>query len=393
MKKDERGFVTAIILAAGSGSRMGLPITKQKISLCSESILKRSVRAFAESDAVNSVIVVTREDELDWAEEELKDLPKIKSVIIGGKNRAESAYKGFLAVDEKTDLIAIHDGARCLVTDKMIRDVIEAAYKYGAATAATAVTDTLKFVGQDGNVIKTLPRNGLFSAQTPQVFSRGLYERAVKNIDFSAEITDDNMLIEAIGEKVFAVETGRSNIKITTSDDLEYANYLIERRLEMSETRVGHGYDVHRLVEGRRLVLGGVEIPHKTGLLGHSDADVLTHAVMDALLGSTGLGDIGRHFPDSNEQYKDISSLVLLEKVCDIINNSGFEVVNVDATLILQRPKVASYIDLMIDNYSKILNINRGRINIKATTEEHLGFTGREEGVSAHAVVTVKNKG
>jgi 2-C-methyl-D-erythritol 2,4-cyclodiphosphate synthase len=162
----------------------------------------------------------------------------------------------------------------------------------------------------------------------------------------------------------------------------------------MDEMRIGHGYDVHRLVEGRRLVLGGVDIPHTEGLLGHSDADVLVHAIMDSIIGALGLGDIGRHFPDSSYEYKDISSLVLLGKTYEIMKKKGARIVNIDATLVMQRPKVASYIDKMRQNISEILSCSLDRVNVKATTEEKLGFTGREEGVSAHSVVLleIKNK-
>lgn len=162
----------------------------------------------------------------------------------------------------------------------------------------------------------------------------------------------------------------------------------------MDEMRIGHGYDVHRLVEGRILVLGGVDIPHTEGLLGHSDADVLVHAIMDSIIGALGLGDIGRHFPDSSNEYKDISSLVLLGKTYEIMKKKGARIVNIDATLVMQRPKVASYIDKMRQNISEILGCSLDRVNVKATTEEKLGFTGREEGVSAHSVVLleIKNK-
>ena len=158
----------------------------------------------------------------------------------------------------------------------------------------------------------------------------------------------------------------------------------------MDEIRVGHGYDVHRFAEGRRLVLGGVEIPCDKGLLGHSDADVLLHAIMDAMLGACGLGDIGRHFPDSDKKYKDISSLTLLGKTTELVGEQGYVVNNIDATIVMQSPKIAPYVEHMVLNISKILGIESGRVNIKATTEEHLGFTGRLEGVSAHAVVTLK---
>ena len=158
----------------------------------------------------------------------------------------------------------------------------------------------------------------------------------------------------------------------------------------MHEVRIGHGYDVHRLVPGRELVLGGVVVPHTSGLLGHSDADVLTHAIMDALLGAAGLGDIGKHFPDTDDSYLNISSLVLLSRVADILSENGYYVSNIDSTIVLQKPRVSSFIDEMRTNLSKILKIDIGRINIKATTEEHLGFTGREEGIAAHAVAIIK---
>ena len=158
----------------------------------------------------------------------------------------------------------------------------------------------------------------------------------------------------------------------------------------MSEYRVGHGYDVHRLVEGRKLVLGGVDIPYELGLDGHSDADVLIHAVMDALLGAAAMGDIGRHFPDSSEEFRGISSIKLLADVSEKLKCAGFEIVNIDSTLVLQRPKIAPFIDKMKSVISKTLNLDEGRVNIKATTEEHLGFTGRGEGVSAHAVAMIK---
>lgn len=391
MSRKKKSFVTAVILAAGSGSRMGGEITKQRIQIGGESILRHTVRAFELAEEIDSIVIVSRADEIAWASEELNsDFPKVKTVISGGKNRAESAYLGFSAVDSHTDFVAIHDGARCLVTPEMINAVVRTAYQTSAASAACKITDTLKKVGEDGYVAHTLSRDGIYSAQTPQVFSYELYDRATRGIDLGEIMTDDNMLVERIGGRVYAVETGRENIKITTPDDIGYAEYILERRRAVGEIRIGHGYDVHRFVDGRKLILGGVEIPHSLGLLGHSDADVLTHAVMDALLGAAGLGDIGRHFPDTDGQYKDISSLTLLEKVAIILSNEGYSVENIDVTLVMQKPKVAPYIDSMIFNIANILHINPGRVNIKATTEEKLGFTGREEGVSCHAVALIK---
>ena len=201
-------------------------------------------------------------------------------------------------------------------------------------------------------------------------------------------ITDDNMMVEAIGEKISAVDLGVNNIKITTCDDLTLAKGILAERGEigMSGFRIGHGYDVHKFDEGRKLIIGGVDIPHEKGLLGHSDADVLLHAIMDSLLGAAALGDIGRHFPDNDEAYRGASSIHLLTKVAELIRKSGFTVINIDATLVMQRPKIAPYIPQMVSNIAFALGISENSVNVKATTEEKLGFTGREEGVGAHSV-------
>jgi 2-C-methyl-D-erythritol 4-phosphate cytidylyltransferase/2-C-methyl-D-erythritol 2,4-cyclodiphosphate synthase len=198
------------------------------------------------------------------------------------------------------------------------------------------------------------------------------------------------MMIEKVGEKITPVDIGKHNVKITTAEDILFAEYILERRSNMNEIRIGHGYDVHRLVPDRRLILGGVDIPFEKGLLGHSDADVLVHAIMDAILGACALGDIGRHFPDNDEEYRGVSSLELLRRVNVLIKNNGYSVVNIDATIVAEQPKIAQHIEKMIYNISQILTIEPSRINIKATTEESLGFTGRKEGISAYAVASVK---
>ena len=390
MKSSNNSGLTAIILAAGCGSRMNSSITKQQMTILGESILFRSVKSFNESDFVDSIVVVARDDEIEWAREELKDFSKVCTLVSGGKTRAESAKIGFTSIPESCTFVAIHDAARCLVTTENIKAVAEAAFVHGAATAATVVTDTVKHIGDDGFVNTTLPRGDLMLAQTPQIFSRKLYESALLLTDADHCITDDNMMVELTGTKVYPVDTGKQNIKITTVDDIAYAEFVLERRVTMNEIRIGHGYDVHRLVPERKLILGGVDIPHEKGLLGHSDADVLVHAIMDAMLGACALGDIGRHFPDTDEKYRGISSLELLDLVNSLIKNQGYSVVNIDATIVIQQPKIAPYIEKMICNICKILDIEQSRINIKATTEEKLGFTGSMEGVSAHAVVSVK---
>lgn len=385
----KKPYITAIILAAGSGSRMGSDVTKQRILILGESVLKRSVRAFSSCEKIADIIVVCRSDELEWAREECADFLKVTTIVSGGNTRAESTKAGFCAISDKTEYVAIHDAARCLITPENISSVIDAAILHGAATAGSRLTDTVKLT-DNGFIDSTLLRERLFCAQTPQIFSREIYSRALDGVKLDESITDDNMLAERLGIKIAVVDTGKSNIKLTTAEDIAIAEYIIERRTSVNEVRIGHGYDVHRLTDGRKLILGGVCIPHDKGLLGHSDADVLVHAIMDALLGACGLGDIGRHFPDTDESYKDISSLHLLSCVASLLYDRGFSIINIDATLVIQKPKVASYIDLMRKNIANILNIEQGRVNIKATTEEYLGFTGREEGIAAHAVVSIK---
>ncbi len=393
MIKKDKNRVCAIILAAGCGSRMGGSITKQRMSILGESVLSRSVRNFCDCDVIDDVVVVCRADEMDWVAEELNDFQKVCAIVPGGKSRAESASIGFSAIPYDTDYVAIHDAARCLVTRENIEAVVRMAFIHRAATASAPVTDTIKGLNSDGLIEGTVDRSKLVYAQTPQVFERNIYSSALmlaagmKNLDAA---TDDNMIVEHYGCKIYPVDTGKHNIKITTAEDIAYAEFILERRRHMDEIRIGHGYDVHKLVPDRKLILGGVDIPFRMGLLGHSDADVLLHAIMDALLGACALGDIGRHFPDTDEKYRGISSLELLRSVSDLISNNGYSVINIDATLVIQKPKIAPYIDEMVNNISNILHIEQSRINIKATTEEGLGFTGCSDGVSAHAVAMIK---
>lgn len=386
----EKIRTSAIILAGGSGTRMGNEKPKQFMDILGKTVLERSVLAFDKSPMVDEIVVVVRESDLDTSKALLESLglEKPLKVTTGGFCRAESAKKGFATMDQSFDFVAVHDAARCLITSEMIDKVVKMAHKTKAATAVCSVSDTVKQVDDYGKIVATLPRESIFRAQTPQVFSSELYKTALEKCSDLSLITDDNMLVENTGAEIYAVDLGPNNIKITTPEDVTLAKKILAERGEctVSEFRIGHGYDVHKLVEGRKLIIGGVEIPHEVGLLGHSDADVLLHAVMDALLGAAALGDIGRHFPDSSDEFKGISSLHLLTRVADLIRQKGFSVVNVDATLVMQRPKIAAYIPKMVSNIAFALGISETNVNVKATTEEHLGFTGREEGASAHCV-------
>ena len=387
---------SAIILAGGIGTRMMSDKTKQLIDVCGMTVLERTLMAFSKSTLTDEIIVVVRAEEVEEVSNLISSHQYAKNVrlTLGGKCRAESAKNGLAAVAEECEFVAIHDAARCLITAEMIDKVVEKAHKCGAATAVCGVTDTVKQLDETGKITATLPRENIFRAQTPQVFCKELYTDALTNSPDLTSVTDDNMLLESIGADVYAVDLGPTNIKITTPFDLILAKSILAERGEnvVNEVRIGHGYDVHRLVEGRKLIIGGVEIPHSKGLLGHSDADVLIHAIMDALLGAAALGDIGRHFPDTAEEFRGISSMHLLTRVCDLIAKNGYKVINVDATLVLQSPKVASYIPKMVSNIAFALGVDESRINVKATTEERLGFTGREEGAAAHSVAMLAVK-
>ena len=381
---------SAVILAGGKGSRMKSDKTKQFMDILGMTVLERAVLSFEKSSLIDEIIVVVKEDEMDAVKALFTSDKYTKTLkfCIGGECRALSAKNGFYAVDSDCDFVAIHDAARCLITPEMIDKVVEKAHKNRAATAVCGVTDTVKIVDEEGKITSTVPRNTVYRAGTPQVFAKDLYAQALLQCDDFSAITDDNMLVEKIYRDIYAVDLGQTNIKITSPEDVEFAKNILIKRGEtrVSDMRIGHGYDVHKLVEGRKLILGGVEIPHTKGLLGHSDADVLLHAIMDSLLGAAALGDIGKHFPDTSDEYLGISSLHLLTRVSELIKKKGFKVVNVDATVVLQKPKIAEYIPKMVSNIAFALGVCADSVNVKATTEEHLGFTGREEGAVAHSV-------
>ena len=301
-------------------------------------------------------------------------------------------------------IVLVHDGARPLVPRTVIDAVIEGCAACGAAIPAIPVKDTIKqiHISDSGAVVSSTPeRSSLRAVQTPQGFDAVLLMRAYDACGPDTAVTDDASLVEALGVPVYIVNGDEMNIKITTPSDLGRAEQLLNRQsaddpcknepaaVIMRAPRTGMGYDVHAFAENRKLILGGVDIPHDRGLLGHSDADVLIHAIMDALLGAAALGDIGKHFPDTDPRYKGISSLLLLGHVSELLRSHGWVIVNIDATVIAQRPKVAPHIPQMKKNMAEVLKISESQINIKGTTTERLGFTGREEGIASQAVASI----
>ena len=380
-------FISAVIVAAGRSTRMGRP--KLLIPLCGTPVLTHTLKAFDRS-CVDEIIVVASEDTVPLFEKEAALLTTPCRFVTGGETRQESVANGVAAVDKRCELIAVADGARPLVTPEDIDRVIAVAEETGAAALGVRVKDTIK-VADTANVITATPdRSSLWQVQTPQVFSAPLYREAMAAATADGkDFTDDCQLAEYIGAEVTLVEGSYENIKITTPDDITAATAIIQKRKGVVAMRIGHGYDVHRLTEDRKLILGGVDIPHDKGLLGHSDADVLTHAIMDALCGAAVLGDIGGLFPDTDEKYKGADSVKLLCEVVRLVNERGYRILNIDATVLAQRPKLKPYIPHMRDILAAACGIPTEDINIKATTEEGLGFTGAMEGIAAHAVCLI----
>jgi 2-C-methyl-D-erythritol 4-phosphate cytidylyltransferase/2-C-methyl-D-erythritol 2,4-cyclodiphosphate synthase len=386
----------AIIPAGGVGSRMGLDMPKQYYDLLGIPILVHTLRAFELVPEIDGVIVVVPREHVRVTEKLVGQygLAKVTQVVAGGRLRQNSVANGLAAVPVETQFVVVHDGARPLVTPELIRRCLVAAQENGAAMAALAVKDTLKAVEVTGVIRTTVDRSSLWQAQTPQVMRADVLRRAMAEVGRDFIGTDEAAFLEAIGEKMVVVEGSERNIKITRPEDLHIAAALLQTDngpdcmvTHKTRERIGHGYDAHTLVAGRDLVLGGVKIDHERGLLGHSDADVLTHALCDAILGALGLGDIGQHFPDSDSVYKGISSLRLLQHVMHLASEKGYRLGNADVTVVAQRPKLAPHWPAMKENLCTICQVKGDLINLKGTTTEKMGFAGRGEGIAAHAVV------
>ena len=389
MKRLEKK-VSAVLVAAGSSTRMGFD--KLSFDLDGETVLHRSIRAFAQCPLVDEIILVAGSNRA-FAQQQAADCAKPVCVVAGGATRAESAKNGVLAASGA--LVAVHDAARPFVSQQVITAALEAADRCGAAAPAVPVKDTIKAAVRGSG--KTVPENcfvhatpdrsTLYAVQTPQCFDRAAYLAALEELDAEKArlVTDDCSLFELTGRPVQLTQGDYANLKITTREDLPRPEQKEEHKM-----RIGHGYDVHRLVEGRKLILGGVEVPFEKGLLGHSDADVLAHAVMDAVLGAAALGDIGQHFPDNDPVYSGADSLKLARRVAEILKEHGFRIENIDATLLCQRPKLAPHIPAMRRNLADAFGLPVDAVSVKATTEEHLGFTGEGLGIAAHAVALIE---
>ena len=382
----------AIIVAAGQATRFGAPKVISQIA--GVPAILRVIQTFQSVPAIEQIVVVVGDDVRAKVEDLVANVgsrPPI-ALVPGGERRQDSVLAGIKALPD-AEFVVVHDAARPLVTSHMIEAAI-AALEAGAeaAIAAVPVTDTIK--RQRGTEIETIDRSDLWRAQTPQAFRRASIARELEKArQDDIAVTDEATLIERAGGRVVLVPGSDQNLKLTVPGDRTILEALMSADTTEPPYRTGIGYDVHRLVAGRPLVLGGVQIPSELGLEGHSDADVLLHAISDALLGACAIGDIGQHFPPTDSQYCGISSLILLERVRDLIAERGYAVVNIDATVIAEAPRIGPHVSAMQLAISSALQLPENRIGIKATTNEGIGFAGRREGIAAVAVATVSNTG
>jgi 2-C-methyl-D-erythritol 4-phosphate cytidylyltransferase/2-C-methyl-D-erythritol 2,4-cyclodiphosphate synthase len=311
-------------------------------------------------------------------------------VVPGGARRQDSVARGFDVSSSSAEIIVIHDAARPLCPTEVIIRTIESASRHGAAIAALSALDTVKQrAAGDGQFVgRTLARQSIALAQTPQAFRREVLAEAIRCGRRGVEATDEAVLAERAGHRVAIVEGDPRNIKITTQRDLSIARRLLEET--MMTGRIGFGYDVHRLVQGRPLVLGGIRIPYDYGLAGHSDADAVCHAVADAILGAAASGDIGRHFPDTDPRWEGASSIELLRAVVDLVRSRGFVVVNLDVVVVAEHPKIGPHADRMCEAVASAVGIEPEAVSIKGKTNEGMDATGRGEAIATHAVAMVR---
>lgn len=375
----DTGFSAAVIVAGGSGSRMGRP--KQMLPLAGKPVLIHTVQAFKNA-GVNQIIVVTPPENQQILREWFDDL----SFAAPGETRLASVINGVNAVLSQAQVIAVHDGARPLVSPAQITACMQAAAQYRAAVVAVPVKDTIKEV-QDGFVVRTPQRSTLWAAQTPQCYRAGVLREALEKWGHLKEATDESQLVEKLGVPVRVVPGDYKNFKITTPEDLLFAEALMQENVYY---RTGFGFDLHRLEPGRKLFIGGAEIPHEKGFLGHSDGDLVLHAICDAVLGALCLGEIGILFPPTDMSIKGISSVDITKKVLQLVEEHHAEIVHIDATIITEEPKIKPHYDTVRNSLNQIFGIGLENISFKSKSHEKVGEIGRGEAAMCHAVATLK---
>ncbi|WP_177748394.1 2-C-methyl-D-erythritol 4-phosphate cytidylyltransferase [Candidatus Avelusimicrobium fimicolum] len=377
---EQTGFSSAVIVAGGSGSRMGRP--KQMLPLGAKPVLVRTVEAFLQTLEIKEIVVVTP------SENRAELQKRFPGIVFAdpGKTRLLSVKNGFLKTSAASQLVAVHDGARPLVEPAHISACLQAARQYGAAVLAVPVKDTVK-VCEGGFVQNTLDRAVLWAAQTPQCYRRPVLAEALEKFGQEEGATDESQLVEKLGIKVRVVPSSYKNNKITTPEDLIFAEALLENSVIY---RTGFGFDLHRLEPGRKLFIGGAEIPHTKGFLGHSDGDLVLHALCDAVLGALCAGEIGILFPPTDESIKGISSVKIVKKVLEIVRSHHAQIEHIDATIITQEPKIKPHYETVRKSLAEVFEMPLENVSFKSKSHEHVGEIGRGEAAMCHAVATLK---
>lgn len=386
--------VAAIVLAAGSGFRAGFGAPKQFRTIGGESVLRRSLRLFAAHPRVTTVQPVIDPAHASHFAEAAAGLPKLQKFVAGGTTRQSSALAGLESLaPEGPDFVLIHDSARPFASTALLDRAIDTAAAHGAAAPALPVTDTIKRVDQTGRVSETLDRSALRNIQTPQAFAFLPILAAHRRAAASSrnDFPDDAALAEWAGMNVTTFEGEAGNFKLTTAEDFLRAQTIDAQAL--GDIRTANGFDVHAFGPGDHIVLGGVHVAHTRALVGHSDADVLLHAITDAILGTIAAGDIGQHFPPSDPQWRGASSDRFLAHAISLLAARGGRIALLDATLLCEAPKIAPHAEAIRRNIAALAGIDAGRVSLKATTTEQLGFLGRGEGIAAMATATVRLPG
>lgn len=376
----QTGFSSAVIVAGGSGSRMGRP--KQMLPLGAKPVLVRTVEAFLQTPEIKEIVVVTP------SENRAELQKRFPGIVFAdpGKTRLLSVKNGFLKTSAASQLVAVHDGARPLVEPAHISACLQAARQYGAAVLAVPVKDTVK-VCEGGFVQNTLDRAVLWAAQTPQCYRRPVLAEALEKFGQEEGATDESQLVEKLGIKVRVVPSSYKNNKITTPEDLIFAEALLENSVIY---RTGFGFDLHRLEPGRKLFIGGAEIPHTKGFLGHSDGDLVLHALCDAVLGALCAGEIGILFPPTDESIKGISSVKIVKKVLEIVRSHHAQIEHIDATIITQEPKIKPHYETVRKSLAEVFEMPLENVSFKSKSHEHVGEIGRGKAAMCHAVATLK---
>jgi 2-C-methyl-D-erythritol 4-phosphate cytidylyltransferase / 2-C-methyl-D-erythritol 2,4-cyclodiphosphate synthase len=387
--------VGVIVVAAGRGVRFGTEVPKQYLRFGGRSTLSYALRAFVEHPLVKRIVTVIHPDDAgafsDAVPEFAAELASGRlASAFGGARRQASVAQGLEALSaDGPDVVLVHDAARPFISQDLVSRAIEAAEKHGAAVPLLPVVDTINRIGEDGKLVGTVDRTQMRVVQTPQAFKFApLLEahRAARKAG-RTDFTDDGSLVEWRGQRIGGFTGEPDAFKLTINADIRRAEQIVE---QMLESRSATGYDVHAFGQGDHVWLGGVQIPHENGLVGHSDADPVLHALTDAVLGCLGDGDIGTHFPPSDPQWKGAASRIFLAHAAELVRRRGGRIVHLDATLVCEAPKIGPYRDAMRQAIADAAGIDPSRVGLKATTSERLGFTGRKEGIAALATATVK---